>query len=183
MKQEFDTKRTELAGYFADSGAALLAYMGSPAALAAIQDSEPPRYVVAGTPEEIVKLLPAAGAIAELVAAPTSHAQVLAEVPTQAALDVLAERRRQVEVEGWTAAADDEHAQGQMASAAACYALHTEPVGNVGDYLRFWPWAAQWWKPRDKRRNLVKAGALILADIERIDRAASASNEQGGAGA
>ena len=59
-----------------------------------------------------------------------------------------------------------------MAAAAACYALHTEPVGNVGDYLRFWPWAAEWWKPGLRRRNLVKAGALILAELERLDRAA-----------
>ncbi len=34
----------------------------------------------------------------------------------------------------------------------------------------FWPWFAQWWKPGDRRRELVKAGALILADIERLDR-------------
>ncbi|QOY96369.1 hypothetical protein IM543_11415 [Massilia sp. UMI-21] len=92
----------------------------------------------------------------------------------QAAIDVLAERRRQIEVEGWTPDHDDEHSAGQMAAAAACYALHTEPVGNVGDYLRFWPWDASWWKPRDRRSNLVRAGALILADIERLDRAALA---------
>jgi hypothetical protein len=79
MKEEFEMKRTELAGYFADSGAALLAYMGSSSALAAIPDSEPPRYVVAGTPEEIVKLLPAAGAIAELVAAQPTAASAASE--------------------------------------------------------------------------------------------------------
>ena len=28
------------------------------------------------------------------------------------------------------------------------------------------------WKPTDRRRDLVKAGALILAEIERLDRAA-----------
>jgi hypothetical protein len=35
-----------------------------------------------------------------------------------------------------------------------------------------WPWPESWWKPTGDRRNLVKAGALILAEIERIDRAA-----------
>lgn len=30
-----------------------------------------------------------------------------------------------------------------------------------------------WWKPKDRRRNLVKAGALIVAEIERLDRLAS----------
>ncbi|PXB75626.1 hypothetical protein CW299_41965, partial [Pseudomonas aeruginosa] len=43
------------------------------------------------------------------------------EVP-QAWLDVQAERRRQVEAEGWTPKHDDEHADGQMAQAAGCYA-------------------------------------------------------------
>lgn len=90
---------------------------------------------------------------------------------TQASSDVLDERRRQVEKEGWTPEHDDEHHDGSMAYAAACYALHTEPVGNVGDYLRFWPWDAEWWKPKDRRSNLVRAGALILAEIERLDRA------------
>jgi hypothetical protein len=102
------------------------------------------------------------------------------EAPNQAALDVLAERRRQIEQEGWTPQHDDEHSTGEMAAAAACYALHTEPVGNVGDYLRFWPWDSKWWKPRDKRRNLVKAGALILADIERLDRTPSTAQASKG---
>jgi hypothetical protein len=31
-----------------------------------------------------------------------------------------------------------------------------------------WPWDKVWW-PSDRRRNLVKVGALILAEIERID--------------
>jgi hypothetical protein len=35
-------------------------------------------------------------------------------------------------------------------------------------------WPTDWrWNPADPRRNLVKAGALILAEIERIDRAAA----------
>lgn len=93
-----------------------------------------------------------------------------AEVSRLAERDVLAERQRQISAEGWTPEHDDEHADGGMAQAAACYALHTEPVGNVGDYLRFWPWDAAWWKPKDRRSNLVRASALILAEIERIDR-------------
>ena len=34
-----------------------------------------------------------------------------------------------------------------------------------------WPWAASWWKPKNRRRDLVRAAALIVAEIERIDRA------------
>jgi hypothetical protein len=97
-----------------------------------------------------------------------------------AARDVLAERQRQIKVEGWTPAHDDAYADGVISAAAACYALHSEPVGNVGDYLRFWPWSNNWWKPKDRRSNLVKAGALILADIERIDRAARNKEAQKG---
>lgn len=42
----------------------------------------------------------------------------------------------------------------------------------------FWPWQRKWWKPKDPRRDLVRAGALIIAEIERIDRAAVASLSQ-----
>ena len=35
----------------------------------------------------------------------------------------------------------------------------------------FWPFTLAWWKPvQDNRRNLIKAGALILAELERLDR-------------
>ena len=40
---------------------------------------------------------------------------------TRAIDDVLAERHRQVEAEGWTPEHDDTHARGEMASAAACW--------------------------------------------------------------
>ena len=101
-----------------------------------------------------------------------------AEQPlTQAALAVLGERQRQVRAEGWTPEHDDEHDDGSLAQAAACYALHTEPAGNVGDYLRFWPWESDAWKPKGRRHNLVRAGALILSEIERLDRALNATKD------
>ena len=37
--------------------------------------------------------------------------------------DVAAERKRQIEVEGWTAEHDDYHPPGELAQAGACYAL------------------------------------------------------------
>ena len=96
----------------------------------------------------------------------------MSEIFTQAAYDVLAERRRQVEAEGWTPEHDDQHEVGELATAAACYA------GNAGGYVwaggwpgEVWPWAREWWKPSTPRRDLVKAAALILAEIERLDRA------------
>lgn len=94
---------------------------------------------------------------------------------TKAALDVLAERRRQIEVEGWTPQHDDEHDNWELSRAAVCYG----DMGGNGPFSyphtvhppRGWPWHWTWWKPSDDpRRNLVKAGALILAEIERLDR-------------
>ena len=106
---------------------------------------------------------------------------------TQAVVDVLAERRRQIEVEGWTPEHDDAHAEGDLAAAAACYALASTQYGptpaSAYDREReryiteTWPWAAAWWKPRGQRRDLVKAAALALAEIERIDRAALNTKE------
>lgn len=93
-----------------------------------------------------------------------------------AAQDVLTERLRQIEGEGWTPEHDDQHTQGQLAGAAGCYAFGSALAG-AGDPIvkrpyHLWPWAAEWWKPTNQRRMLVKAGALILAEIERLDRAA-----------
>lgn len=111
--------------------------------------------------------------------------QALSTVPTgqapQAWLDVLAERRRQGEVEGWTPEHDDAHSHGQMARAAACYALAGSSAPNDGTAALLvslaWPWDEQWWKPSTARRDLVKACALGLAEIERLDRVAAS---QGG---
>ncbi|HGN0950169.1 TPA: hypothetical protein ACQTYN_001110 [Pseudomonas aeruginosa] len=97
------------------------------------------------------------------------------EVP-QAWLDVQAERRRQITAEGWTPQHDDEHADGQMARASACYALAGSSAPNDGTAALLvslaWPWDEQEWKPTSARRDLVKACALGLAEIERLDRAA-----------
>lgn len=90
-----------------------------------------------------------------------------------AARDVLAERERQKVVEGWTHEHDDKHANGEMAQAAACYAL-TRPAKSI-DNRPLWPWSPLWWKPKDRRHDLVRAGALIIAEIERLDRAEEAS--------
>ncbi len=97
--------------------------------------------------------------------------------------DVIAERLRQVSEEGWTAEHDDEHKSGEMALAASAYAEHAarfqnaESVGMIyatKSHPSNWPWHRKWWKPKDYRRDLVRAGALIIAEIERLDRARTA---------
>ncbi|HFF8583613.1 ead/Ea22-like family protein [Raoultella ornithinolytica] len=89
---------------------------------------------------------------------------------TAAAADVLAERQRQVTAEGWTAERDDGYQNSELADAAACYAIHAHNQGFSTP--AHWPWSQDWWKQTSPRRDLVKAGALILAEIERLDRAA-----------
>lgn len=127
--------------------------------------------------------------VAGYLASPQPH-QIAEPAITQAARDVLAERQRQIRVGGWTPEHDDSHDSGQMAGAASCYAQHvnarcwvvtdldngpeiysTEPTPDN------WPWDDSWWKPTTPRRDAVKACALLLAEIERIDRA-DATKEQ-----
>lgn len=106
--------------------------------------------------------------------------------------EVAAERERQKSVEGWTLEHDDEHGMGQMAKAAAAYAYfgslddsQRTKGGDADSYTHFlitrlfpvWGtsyggWGWHWWKPKDQRRDLIRAAALIVAEIERLDRAA-----------
>lgn len=93
----------------------------------------------------------------------------------QALEDIRTERLRQVVSEGWSPEHDDSHDTGEIADAAACYAMtdmNRERPFRANEPPQWWPWEARWWKPGDRRRELVKAGALILAEIERLDRAA-----------
>jgi NTP pyrophosphatase (non-canonical NTP hydrolase) len=106
-----------------------------------------------------------------------------------AVTDIAAERQRQVDVEGWSEAHDDEHDGYQMARAAGCYAFHASREDDDGDTGMFvsaavhhgWPWDRAWWKPKSRRTDLVRAGALIVAEIERLDRAALQAEQKGGA--
>ena len=94
---------------------------------------------------------------------------------SKAITDIIAERQRQQSVEGWTPEHDDEHKDGELADAAACYALHAHDTAKDGmkNFApAWWPWDPAWYKRSSPRRDLVKAGALIAAEIERLDRAA-----------
>lgn len=85
------------------------------------------------------------------------------QTPMPGVLAIADERRRQVEIEGWTPAHDDSYTDDELARAAACYALGRCPRG-------VWPWDEKWWKPCGPIRNLEKAGALIAAEIDRRTR-------------
>lgn len=78
---------------------------------------------------------------------------------------------------GYAAAHDDEHIHGEIAVAAMCYtheAVLWNNGHNLGDCEDHWPFEDEAWRPsEDPVRNLVKAGALIVAEIERLFRAAT----------
>lgn len=90
--------------------------------------------------------------------------------------DIAYERRRQIESEGWSAAHDDSHDDGEMARAAASYALagagFSPKVFSVDLCERIWPWSWEWWKiaRKTRRQRLIVAAALLVAEIERLDR-------------
>jgi len=72
---------------------------------------------------------------------------------------------------------DDGYKMGQLAGVAGCYCLDAcRPTGqHIKNDIklilpRIWPWAEHWWKPRTPRENLIRAAALIISEIERIDR-------------
>lgn len=115
-----------------------------------------------------------------LLAAP----KVTQPATTQAVIDVLAERQRQIDAEGWTPEHDSQYSDGQLECAAACYAGHAGECGWMAAHPAYglhayqsnfaphnWPWNGDWWKPSNPRRDLVKSAALALAAIERFDRA------------
>lgn len=92
------------------------------------------------------------------------------------------ERQRQMDVEGWTPEHDDQYKRGELIAAAECYTHFAERVRGAKSMVnklvlvhsgtpKNWPWDKKWWKPSDDpTRNLVKAGALIAAEIDRLER-------------
>lgn len=106
---------------------------------------------------------------------------------------ISAERRRQVTEEGYDAEHDDTHEDGQLAIAAACYAaplrIYTKNKTSSGSFVFMDPFPPTWIDKRFGKKNplgevpspgkysrkkrlqlLVKAGALIAAEIDRLLR-------------
>lgn len=112
---------------------------------------------------------------------------------------IAAERERQIKEEGWTPEHDDEHSDGSLALAAVCYAtpvqLYRQEEYRTGPaFVDPWPdsWDERWdkrFRYGERKKNpgnspanprtytkkerfdlLVKAGALIAAEIDRLQR-------------
>lgn len=108
---------------------------------------------------------------------------------------IAAERARQVDAEGWTADHDDEHTKHELVRAALCYITPGRFIDTPGLAApKDWPWEACHWKPKassggpealgvqspaDRIRNLTKAGALLAAEIDRLQRAALKATREG----
>lgn len=85
---------------------------------------------------------------------------------------IAAERRRQMTEECWTAEHDDGHVNRQLVDGAICYAYGESSMVNRTVCPVSWPWEAEWLKfdVEDPVRNLVKAGAMLAAEIDRLLR-------------
>ena len=93
----------------------------------------------------------------------------MSEARTGILLEILQERTRQIHQEGYSVTHDDEHYPGELSSAGGNYAMFAfskDPACRRS----MWPWEAGAWKLKDPRSNLIRAAALILAELERHDR-------------
>lgn len=108
-----------------------------------------------------VSRVEAAQAIIDALHAPPSGAELIS-----------AERVRQIVSEGHTPEHDQTHQDGSLAAAGVAYATTAivqlwRPDLPTGEVPKSWPFDPEEWKPQDAVRNLVRAGALIAAEIDR----------------
>ena len=89
---------------------------------------------------------------------------------SKAVSDVLIDRHQQLAAEGHVLAHDAAPAGYELAHAAACYA-YPELTALVG--VKTWPWPTVAFNVRDRRSNLVRAAALLISEIEQLDRASA----------
>ena len=87
------------------------------------------------------------------------------------------ERERQQYEEGHTSVHDDLLDDGDLTRAAMAYlqADDTDLRQNGEGFTAawsYWPWEREWWKPKDRLSNLIRAGALIAAEIDKMQRKA-----------
>jgi hypothetical protein len=101
--------------------------------------------------------------------------------------EIFSERLRQITVESHSLEDDDALPHGQLSMAASEYTLAAAEQIEASHFGRAapdltapgqgWPGADDRWKPKDARRNLIRAAALIVAEVERMDRASGAGGD------
>ncbi|EOV9395190.1 hypothetical protein ACT3GY_001699 [Salmonella enterica] len=124
------------------------------------------------TPEEQAELDARIAEFESMLPQPVSvvSGESISQPLTDALRDVIAERQRQISVKGWTPEHDDTYIGCELAAAAISY---IEPV----EAENYWPadWHDGSFRPSDYRCNLVKATALLVAELERLDRISATS--------
>ncbi|EXH14071.1 hypothetical protein J668_3669 [Acinetobacter baumannii 1276470-86] len=111
---------------------------------------------------------------------------------SQAVKDVLNERERQIIKEGYLPEFDNLYEGNELPRAASCYVDHAVSRGWVysskdfgpevymdEDAAGWGPFADTFWKPKSPRQDLVRAAALLIAEIERLDREVKAESKEG----
>ncbi|WP_425530235.1 hypothetical protein [Acinetobacter baumannii] len=96
-----------------------------------------------------------------------------------------------MQIKGWTSEHDDKYEQNELVRAASCYVDHVVSRGWVynskdfgpevymdEDAAGWWPFADTFWKPKSPRQDLVRAAALLIAEIERLDREVKAESKE-----
>jgi hypothetical protein len=100
---------------------------------------------------------------------------------TMTGIELIAEeRQRQQDIgpkgEAWDSSHDDQHDEGELLKAALCYIRFALASLKLKGHKRKlspppdWPWEREWWKPHENQSDLARAGALIAAEIDRLQR-------------
>lgn len=94
--------------------------------------------------------------------------------------EIYEERTRQIVVEGFTIQHDAEHDDPELILAAMAYCHAASALEDTSRVAHkpptYWPLDANWWKPKNRRRDLIRAAALIVAAIDKGDRAVKRRN-------
>lgn len=85
---------------------------------------------------------------------------------------VAKERIRQIVDKGYTREHDDEHTNGELANAGACYALTRNKLFTNSKLVNPWPWDIGYFtkEEHDRKQQLIIAAAFINAEYDRIIR-------------
>jgi hypothetical protein len=94
----------------------------------------------------------------------------------QALTRIAIAREKLISEAGFDQVHDDAQLQSQLVVAAGSYALHA--IASEAERQQFspgapppaWPWEATLWQPEDRNRDLLRAAALLVAEIERLNR-------------
>lgn len=96
------------------------------------------------------------------------HERLRGVTATTGTYMIAVERERQIKDEGYDAEHDHVHAPMTLARAAVSYILCNDEKKRKIAKNTYWPWEDMYYKPLDMKRNLVRAGALVAAAIDRL---------------